>query len=139
MKEPRRSGALPEDLSMIVVEDDDDVRELAVSALESVGFRVYSARHGRMALEVLERQSDIQLLFTDIRMPVMDGEELVSEAIKRRPDIKVVLTTGFSSRTRYRGVFPVIRKPYRLGDLLDAFTTVFTGGAPHPAGDPAAA
>jgi CheY-like chemotaxis protein len=139
MREPCRSDALPEDLSMIVVEDDDDVRALAVAALESVGFRVYSAPHGRMALEVLEQQSDIQLLFTDIRMPVMDGEELVSEAIKRRPDIKVVLTTGFSSRTRYRGIFPVIRKPYRLGDLLDAFTTAFTAGGPRPAGGPAAA
>ncbi len=86
------------DETILVVEDQDEVRQTSLAILEELGYRVYSAGNGPSALELLDRlQSEIDLLFTDIVMPQgMNGLELAEKAREMRPDLKVLYTSGFS-------------------------------------------
>ena len=128
---------LPPGLSLLIAEDDDDVREFAVSVFESFGATVHAARHGREALRALSRHPDIRLLFTDIRMPVMDGPALVAEALKLRPELKIVLTTGYSSRGHpLMARHPLVKKPYRLADLVTVFVSVLANAGDRHAPSP---
>ena len=80
---------------ILVVDDDPQVRDLAVMMLEDTGFSVIEAGSGEEALDSLRHHPDVRLLFTDIRMPVMDGHEAIRRirVHKRRGD-KVILVTG---------------------------------------------
>jgi CheY-like chemotaxis protein len=113
-------------LVLLVVDDDEDVREVAVHYLETIGFSVCQARNGREALQYLAERPDIGVMFTDIKMPLMDGNQLVDEAMRMRPGLKIVMTTGFASRVKSRHSVPLVRKPYRLGDLARTFEKVLS-------------
>ena len=113
----------PHGATILVVEDEPDVREVVAAELKNFGYRVFTASDGPEALEILESESDIDLLFSDVVMPRgMNGEELAREAIRRRPELKVLLTSGYPpAELRERqalGVFRVLQKPYRVEDLL---------------------
>jgi YesN/AraC family two-component response regulator len=64
-------------------------------------------------------------MFTDIRMPQMDGNQLVEEAMRMMPDLKIVMTTGFASRINSRHAIPLVRKPYSRDELALAFGLLF--------------
>jgi len=81
---------------ILVVEDEAQVRHLSVEALRDLGYSVRHACNGTEALEVLEQQPGIKLLFTDIVMPGMTGRELADQATAARPDLKVLYTTGYT-------------------------------------------
>ena len=81
---------------VLVVEDEERVRHLSVDALRDLGYTVVQASDAVQALAVLEIQPRVDLLFTDIVMPDMNGRRLADEAIRRRPDIKVLYTTGYT-------------------------------------------
>jgi signal transduction histidine kinase/ActR/RegA family two-component response regulator len=81
---------------VLVVEDEDRVRHLSVDALRDLGYTVVQASDAVQALAVLEIQPRVDLLFTDIVMPDMNGRRLADEAMRRRPDIKVLYTTGYT-------------------------------------------
>jgi CheY-like chemotaxis protein len=116
---------LPSGISLLIAEDDDNVREFAASVFENAGWTVYAARHGREALRLLAAHPEIALLFTDIRMPVMEGPELVEEALLQAPDLKIVLTTGYYSKGHPLAArYPLVKKPYRFADLAAVFRTV---------------
>ena len=104
--------------AMLVVEDDPLVRESAVGIFEEHGVTVFSAAHGAEALAVLDQHPEIGLVFSDMRMPVMGGRELATAALKRRPDLKIVLTTGNSSPSEVPTGLTMVRKPYRPNTLL---------------------
>jgi PAS domain S-box-containing protein len=122
---------------ILVVEDDEAVQEVAVAALDSLGYRTVLARDGRDALAVLRRRGDIDLLFTDHVMPGgLTGVELAREARALRPALKVLLTSGYSKRATdgaHGEGFPSIAKPYRRSDLAEsiriALDTHVTNGA----------
>ena len=81
--------------TILVVEDDDAVRAHSTDLLREFGYRVLEAPNAGAALEILDRQPDVRLLFTDIGLPgTMNGRQLSDEARHRRPNLKVVLTTG---------------------------------------------
>ena len=108
---------------MLVVEDDPFVRTHAVTSLESFGYKVLTATHGHEAIEKLGNNPSINVLFTDVVMPGgMSGWELAEQTQKLRPDIKILLTSGYpaetlSARGRHNADLPLLNKPYRKGDL----------------------
>ena len=69
-------------------------RATAIAIFETLGFTVFDAYNGHHALALLEARPEISLLFVDVRMPGMSGPELAAVVRQRRPDIKVVLTSG---------------------------------------------
>lgn len=101
---------------VLVVDDDDDIREFAVGVLEDAGYAVVAAANGRQAVQLFEDDEAIELVFTDIRMPGMDGFILAEIAKARRPSVKIIYTTGYVDDARAKlGVWhgPLIEKPYR--------------------------
>ena len=109
--------------TILVVEDDPDVRLFAVSALQSLGYDTRQASDSNMALEVLDTTSGIALLFTDIVLPGnMDGVGLAAEAQRRHPGLPVLFTSGYTEHTLLgngNGVesAEVLTKPYRKAEL----------------------
>ena len=87
----------PRQETILVVEDDDDVRAYTVDCLRELGYRVLEAHDGPSALRLLERQeSPVDLLFTDVVMPAMTGRELADEARKQHPRLRVLYTSGYT-------------------------------------------
>jgi CheY-like chemotaxis protein len=83
--------------TILVVEDDDAVRAFSTDVLRELGYRVLEAPNAGAALEILDRQQDIQLMFSDIGLPgAMNGRQLSDEARQRRHGLKVLLTTGYA-------------------------------------------
>jgi CheY-like chemotaxis protein len=82
---------------ILVVEDEVDVRRFAVDTLLELGYRVLDAPDGATGLRVLEAHRDIELLFTDVGLPGgMSGRLLADEALRRRPDLKVLFASGYA-------------------------------------------
>ncbi|MDY0961336.1 response regulator [Massilia sp. CFBP9026] len=109
---------------ILVVEDNDDVRELAQSMLEMAGYDVLSAPSGERALGLLESGEQADLLFTDVIMPGgMNGLELIERVHAKRPGLPVLVTTGYMDelpdRGKPSGTLDVLSKPYQHQDLLD--------------------
>jgi two-component system, NtrC family, sensor kinase len=136
--------------TILVVEDEAPVAELAITILEERGFVVRHAANARSALALLDNaQSDggaeIDLVFSDIVMPGdMSGIELGHAIRRSRPHLPVLLTTGYSDAVKEasRGAFAILYKPYRPADLLAAVDHCFeTARADRTAavgGEPAA-
>jgi DNA-binding NtrC family response regulator len=104
--------------TVLVVDDDDDVRALAIAILHDAGYRALPALNGDTALTLLQNGLAVDLLFTDIVMPgELDGFRLAAEARRIQPGIKVLYTTGFSDfPARISGqvvAAQMLRKPYR--------------------------
>ena len=107
---------------ILVVEDEELVRDFTVELLTEEGYVVLAAASGNEALAIIEREPGIDLLFTDIVMPgSLDGFALAREAKLRRPDLHVLYTSGYSSRLAAPGpgetFGPVVAKPYRPSQL----------------------
>ncbi|WP_454883237.1 CHASE3 domain-containing protein [Sphingomonas oryzagri] len=81
---------------ILVVEDEERVRHVSVDALRELGYTVIQASDGTQALEQLSVQPHVDLLFTDIVMPGMTGRELAEKAVKARPDLRILYTTGYT-------------------------------------------
>jgi PAS domain S-box-containing protein len=109
--------------TILVVEDQDEVRDIAVALLEDLGYALRQARDGRQALEILECDRDIDLLFTDIVMAGgMDGTQLASAVSERRPGLPVVFTTGYAEAAVLRdgdvkAATNLVTKPYNRTEL----------------------
>jgi CheY-like chemotaxis protein len=83
--------------TILVVEDDEDVRSYSAHILRGLGYDVVEAPAGDDALRLLDVCPDIRLLFTDVGLPgTLNGRELADEAIRRRPGLKVLFTTGYA-------------------------------------------
>jgi CheY-like chemotaxis protein len=108
--------------TILVVEDDDDVRAMTGATLEELGYRTVIARDGSEALAALGKHQGIDLLFSDYVMPGMSGAELARAAQERRPGLKVLLTSGYAKHAQLRDGtsadgFPLLAKPYRVDEL----------------------
>jgi len=107
---------------VLVVEDEQAVRRMTVDALRDLGYTVIHAESGPEALDRLERQPNVSLLFTDIVMPEMSGRELADHAIRRKPDLKVLFTTGYTrNAVVHNGIVDpgtaLLQKPFTLQQL----------------------
>jgi CheY-like chemotaxis protein len=107
------------DATILVVEDNVAVGEVSVMLLEQLGYTVKQAERPTEALEMLERDNTIDLVFSDIVMPGdMDGLMLARTIRNRHPSLPIVLATGYSSASERVGTeFPIIRKPYDYNTL----------------------
>ena len=119
--------------TILVVEDDPDVREMIVGILSDLGYQTFVATNGPEALAILNRDHSVDLLFTDIVMPAgMSGTELARQASRLRPDLKVLLSSGYAREANHwrtaRVEFPFIAKPYRPATLGKKLEEVLAGG-----------
>jgi CheY-like chemotaxis protein len=94
LTDPLRSGDSRE--TILVVEDDERVRNFAVDALRELGYTALHAADGKEALSILRTAQDVSLLFTDIVMADMTGRELAAQIKTFRPSLPVLYTTGFT-------------------------------------------
>ena len=112
--------------TVLVVEDDPEVRGLAVTLLESLRYKVRAAQDGPSALHVLVEHPEIDLLFTDLMMPGgMSGVDLLREARRARPSLRALLTSGYPAqvievRNAAPTEAPLLGKPYRKRELARA-------------------
>jgi signal transduction histidine kinase len=118
--------------TVLVVEDDEGVRQIAVGILEDLGYRVIEAQDARVALDLFERTPEIHLVFTDLVMPGMSGRDLAEELAKREQRAKVLLTSAYTDRlaaeTTPNAVTGFLHKPYGEGDLARAVRRAMDGG-----------
>jgi CheY-like chemotaxis protein len=106
--------------TILVVDDDADVRELTVSALEAMNYRVLAAEHGRVALDVLRQAEAVDLAVIDLVMPVMNGRQLATRIRAVDPGSAILFTTGYDDLSGTDDPFAqemVIKKPFRLVEL----------------------
>lgn len=82
--------------TILVVEDHDGLREYSTSVLRELGYHVLEAPEGGEALELLKNRQDVQLLFTDVVLPGLNGRQLADAALRVRPGLKVLFTTGYT-------------------------------------------
>ena len=107
---------------ILVVEDNDDVREVTLGRLESLGYAVLAARSSLEAVEILKGDAPVVLVFSDIMMPGgITGYDIARWAQTTRPDLKVLLTSGYNeaagNETEEFDGLKVLRKPYNLARL----------------------
>src|SRR3954471_9521201 len=105
-------------VAVLVVDDVPQVRATAVRIIEDLGCEVFDAYNGHQALKLLQAHPEIQVLFADVRMPGMSGIELAEAAQHLRPDLRIVLTSGYVGKEHVPGDTPFVPKPWCAGDLI---------------------
>ncbi len=117
---------------ILVVEDEERMRLVVEEAFRELGYKVVVAEDAKKALALLDANPGVSLLFTDVVMPEMSGRELVKEALRRRPDLKVVYTTGFSrNAVIHNGILDpdvnFLAKPFTVENLARKVRSVLDG------------
>jgi len=119
------------DETILIVDDEEGLIKVAVGYLEDLGYKTQIANNGKQALDMLKENIDIDIIFSDVVMPGgIDGYDLGKEVLKNHPDIKVLLTSGFTSKREeaVNGDIPLIEelsrnllnKPYNQQELIMA-------------------
>ena len=123
---------------ILLVDDEPSIRVALTKALERDGHHVLSASDGRQALEIATRESP-ELVVTDIRMPVMDGLELLRHLGQFEPPIPVIIMSAYATAEAKRlGAYAVLAKPFKLPELRAAVERALeerngpAAGAPDP-------
>ena len=125
--ETETAGISGRDRTILLVEDDAGVRAVTAAMLKELQFTVIEADNGSHALDIVDSQPGIDLLFTDIVMPGMNGFELGRRARERRPQLPVLYATGYSATyTATEKGADVLAKPYREADLLTKLRVLLT-------------
>jgi CheY-like chemotaxis protein len=106
--------------TILVVEDDNIVRMLIVDVLEELDFKVLEADGSEAALSLLEdSERTIDLLMTDVGLPVMDGKELAARARQLRPGLPILFASGYAESIEVPADMSVIGKPFSIDQLRD--------------------
>ena len=119
--------------TIFVVEDDERVRRVSVRRLKELGYSVIEAESGPAALLVLDRETPIDILFTDIVMSGgMSGIDLAHEARRRRPELKILFTSGYAEPAVVKGGVLTtnagwLGKPYSINELEAKLRELFEG------------
>ncbi|MGM0421840.1 MAG: response regulator [Pseudomonadota bacterium] len=111
---------------VLVVDDENAVRDFVERALNYAGYAVVAAENGQKALEELKKQK-FDLLLTDIVMPELDGIALTLKAVKEYPDMKILMMSGYANqRQRAHNLdvlaHEVISKPFTLEEITNKVT-----------------
>ncbi|KKX57678.1 MULTISPECIES: response regulator [Pseudomonas] len=106
--------------TILVVEDDAIVRMLIVDVLEELEFKVLEADGSEQALEIIKDSNQhIDLMMTDVGLPVMDGRELAKEARNVRPTLPILFASGYAESIEVPEGMQVIGKPFSIDQLRD--------------------
>jgi PAS domain S-box-containing protein len=111
--------------TVLLIDDEQSVREIGGEMLRELGFDVIAAANGQVGIEVFEQHHDrIDLVILDLTMPHLDGEQTFRELRQRRPDIKVIISSGFNEQEvtqKFLGkeLTGFIQKPYKLSTLKE--------------------
>ena len=125
-EQAKEEPALASRGTILVVDDEESVRSFITAVLRRCGYRVHVACDGAEALTICDREIDrLDAVILDIVMPVMGGKEFLREIRRRRPGLKVLLTSGYSETEARRlcesgGDFSFIQKPYTVHQLAQA-------------------
>jgi len=117
---------------VLIVDDEEIIREVSTAMLQELGFDTVAAASGEEALEIFRREGNIGIVLLDQVMPTMDGVTLFKELRSVRPDIKVLLASGFSQqevseRFHGLGLNGFIQKPYALENIRNELTRILSG------------
>ncbi|SHJ80274.1 PAS domain S-box-containing protein [Roseomonas rosea] len=104
---------------VLVVDDDATVREVTAGFLSELGHETVEAEDGQSALHVLENDPSVRLMVADFAMPRMTGAELSERARAMRPDLPILLVTGYAELAALAANIPVLHKPYRQAELAE--------------------
>jgi CheY-like chemotaxis protein/two-component sensor histidine kinase len=116
--------------TILLVDDEKSLRDLGANMLEMLGFRVVSASDGFEAVEVFRhRQNEIDLVLLDLTMPRMDGIQAFSKMCELNPEIRVVISSGYSeddviSQFAGKSLAGVLQKPYTLSKLSELLSGI---------------
>jgi CheY-like chemotaxis protein len=113
----------------LLVDDEETVRTVGAEMLRELGFEVVTAKDGRDAVEVFKGRNDITFVVLDLTMPHMDGEQCFSELRQLDPNVKVIMSSGFSEyevsqKFADKGLAGFVQKPYKLSVLRDEIKKV---------------
>lgn len=116
--------------TILIVDDEVDLAETAAAILIELGYRVLVAYDAANALRIIDDRADIDMLFSDVIMPGMNGFELAEIAVQQNPSLKVLLNSGFTGDTsktpgKSSKNFPMLRKPYSNHELATEVRWVF--------------
>jgi CheY-like chemotaxis protein len=112
----------PMQATVLVVEDDDDVREYIVSALTRLGYHVLEAEEASTALSAIECHPEVDMLLTDVGLPGINGRQLADEASCRHAGIKILFISGYAKHAIvHNGVLDhgveLLSKPFTMNSL----------------------
>jgi CheY-like chemotaxis protein len=127
--------------TILVADDESCVREVAVQMLRSLGFGVIEAADGEEALTRVRASKEIRLVLLDLTMPRLDGAETFRRLHLLRPDLPVILMSGYSeleatSQLAGKGLAGFLPKPFSLKDLAGRVRAAFEGARLQPPGGP---
>jgi len=110
--------------TVLLVDDEETIRGVGAEMLKELGFNVVTANDGREAIEVYKAKTDISFVILDLTMPHMDGDQCFRELRMLNPDVKVIMSSGFSElevtqKFVGKGLAGFIQKPYKLSVLRD--------------------
>ncbi len=116
--------------TVLVVDDEDIVREAAVEMLEGLGYQVLTAEDGKQGVEIFKQHMDeIELVLLDMTMPVMDGKQCFKRLKALKDDVKVVLSSGYGEDTALQDfsddLAGFLQKPYLMSDLDEVIAKAF--------------
>ena len=126
--------------TILVVEDEAGVRAAAVAMLEDLGYRCREAADGAGALEVLRREADIDLVFTDVVMPgPLSCRELIAAIAEEKPDLPVLFTSGYTENAivhhgRLDDGVSLLSKPYSRDELARKISSSLRRAGPKAPG-----
>jgi two-component system cell cycle sensor histidine kinase/response regulator CckA len=111
--------------TILLVEDEEGLRQLNARGLASRGYTVLEAGNGVEAIEVLERSNGVDLVVSDVVMPEMDGPTLLRELRTRNPELKIIFVSGYAEDAFQKhlpadGQFAFLPKPFTLKQLVNA-------------------
>jgi DNA-binding response OmpR family regulator len=122
--------------TVLLVDDEDLLRDLMREALAAEGYRVIDASDGRAGLRAATTHAAaIDILVTDLVMPYVSGEQLATELRQHRPELRVLFLSGYPEAisTRHDGTISFLEKPFSLSALV-ARVRLLLGSASHAAG-----
>jgi len=116
--------------TILLVDDEETIRSLGKEILSAFGFTVLTAEDGREALEIFQKaHNQIDLVLLDLMMPHMDGADCFRELKRIKPDIKVIMSSGYneqeiSQRFVGKGLAGFLQKPYQMQQLINMIRKV---------------